>query len=103
MKPCAEVFMERITIICPCCEAELTVDGQTGSLISHSEKKKATGSFEELRDQMDKQKQLREQLFAQEQQAQKDRQRILEEKFQEAFKKADKDSDEPFKNPLDFD
>lgn len=97
------VEMEKITVLCPCCESELVIDSQTGSLISHTEKKKATGSFEELRQQMDKQKELREQLFAQEQQAQKDRKRLLEEKFQEAFKKADKDSEEPFKNPLEFD
>lgn len=95
--------MEKITIICPCCETELVIDGQTGSLISHTEKKKAAGSFEDLRQQMDRQKELREKLFEQEQEAQKDRQRLLEEKFKEAFKKADKDSDEPFKNPLDFD
>ncbi len=95
--------MERITIICPCCESELVVDGESGSLISHSEKKKASGSFEDLKLQMDKQKELREKLFEQEQQAHKDRGRILEEKFKEAFKKADKDSDEPFRNPLDID
>lgn len=95
--------MEKITIICPCCESEIIVDGVTGSILSHSEKKKATGSFEDLRAQMDKNKERTEQLFAQEQQAQKDRQRILEEKFQEAFKKADKGSDEPYKNPLDLD
>jgi len=95
--------MDKITIICPCCESELLVDGETGSIISHTEKKKAAGSFEDLAAQMNKQKELREKLFEQEQQAQKDRQRILEEKFQEAFKKADKGSDEPFKNPLDLD
>ena len=95
--------MEKISVICPCCEAELVIDRSTGSIISHEEKKKASGSFEDLKQQMDKQKELREKLFEQEQEAQKDRKRILEEKFQEAFKRADKDSDEPFKNPLDFD
>ncbi len=95
--------MERISVVCPCCEATLTVDGQTGAIISHEEKKKKLGSFEDLKSDLDKQKELREQLFSQEQEAQKDRKRILQEKFDEAFKKADKDSDEPFKNPLDFD
>ena len=96
-------MMDKITVICPCCESEIVIDGGSGSIISHSEKKKATGSFEDLKAQMDKQKELREQLFTQEQQAQKDRKRILEEKFNEAFKKADKGSDEPYKNPLDLD
>ncbi len=95
--------MERISIICPCCEAVLTIDGQTGAIISHEEKKKTLGSFEDLQSDLNKKKELREQIFSQEQQAQKDRQRILQEKFDEAFKKADKDSDEPFRNPLDFD
>ena len=95
--------MEKISIICPCCEAAIKIDGQTGAIISHEEKKKELGSFEDLKSQMDKQKELREQLFSQEQQAQKDRQRILQEKFQDALKRADKDSDKPFKNPLEFD
>lgn len=95
--------MERISIVCPCCESSLLIDGQTGAIISHEEKSKKLGSFEDLKSDMDKKKELREQIFSQEQQAQKDRQRILQEKFDEAFKKADKNSDEPFRNPLDFD
>lgn len=95
--------MEKFSIICPCCETAIKIDGQSGAIISHEEKKKIAGSFEDLKNQMDKQKELREQIFSQEQQAQKDRQRILEEKFQDAVKRADKDSDEPFKNPLEFD
>lgn len=95
--------MEKIQVLCPCCEAALTIDGTTGAIISHEEKKKKLGSFEDLKSDLDKQKELREQLFSQEQEAQKDRQRILREKFDEAFKKADRDSAEPFKNPLDLD
>jgi hypothetical protein len=95
--------MEKINIICPCCEATLLIDGQTGAIISHEEKQSKLSSFEELQGDLDKKKKLREQIFTQEQEAQKDRKRLLDEKFQEAFKKADKDSDKPFRNPLDFD
>lgn len=95
--------MEKINVICPCCEATLTIDGQTGAVLAHEEKKKIHGSFEDLKGEMDKQKELREQLFAQEQQAQKDRERLLEEKFREAMKRAGDDKDKPFKNPLDMD
>ncbi len=95
--------MEKFSIICPCCEATLTVDAQTGAILAHEEKAKKLGSFEDLKNNLDRQKELRENLFAQETQAQKDRQRILEEKFQEALKRADTDSDKPFKNPLDLD
>ena len=95
--------MERISVICPCCEAVLKIDVQSGAIISHEEKAKKLSSFEELQGDLDKKAKLREEIFSQEQKAQKDRKRLLDEKFQEAFKKADKDSDEPFKNPLDFD
>ena len=95
--------MEKFTVICPCCEAALTIDSQTGSLLAHEEKKKVHGSFEDLASELTKQKELREQLFAQEMSSMKDRERLLEEKFQEALKRADTDSEKPFKNPLDLD
>ena len=97
--------MEKISIICPCCEATLTIDGQTGALLAHEEKKKAHGSFEDLAGELTKQKELREQLFTQEMSSVKDRERLLEEKFQEALKRADAggDKDKPFRNPLDLD
>jgi hypothetical protein len=94
---------KNFTIVCPCCEATLTVDAQTGVLLSHEEKKKALGSFEDLQKDLEAQKQARENIFAQEMNAQKDRERLLEEKFKEAFKKADNTSNEPFKNPLELD
>lgn len=95
--------MEKFKIICPCCDSTLTVDAQTGALISHEEKKKAVASFDDLKSDLTKQKELREQLFAQEMSSVKDRERLLEEKFQEALKRADKDNTTPFKNPLDLD
>jgi cell division protein FtsB len=94
--------MEKLNIICPCCEATLTVDSATGAILAHEEKKKITGSFEDLKGELSKQKDRREQLFAQEMSSMKDRERLLEEKFQEALKRADK-SDTPFRNPLDMD
>ncbi len=95
--------MEKFSIICPCCEATLTIDAQTGALLAHEEKTKKFGSFEDLKGELDKQKEVRENIFAQETLRQKDRERILEEKFQAALKRADTDSDKPFRNPLDLD
>jgi predicted amidophosphoribosyltransferase len=97
------VDTSRFTIICPCCEANLTVDAQTGAIISHQEKTKPLASFDEMVTGLDKQKQMREQIFAQELSSMKDRDRILEEKFQEAMKRAEKDKDKPYVNPLDLD
>lgn len=93
----------RFTIICPCCEATLIIDAQTGAIISHEEKAKAAFSFDNRLKDMDKEKQVRNQLFEQGLGSQKDRDRILEEKFKEAMKRADVDKDKPFKNPLELD
>ncbi len=94
--------MDKYSIICPCCEATLTVDASTGALLAHEEKKKVLGSFEDLKGNLDKQKEQREQIFAQEMSSMKDRERLLEEKFKEALKRAEGDTT-PFRNPLDLD
>jgi len=95
--------LPRFTLICPCCDATLIIDAQTGSIISHEEKTKPIASFEEMAKGMEKQKQTRDQIFAQELGSLKDRERILDEKFREALKRADKDKDTPYRNPLDMD
>lgn len=95
--------MERFSVICPCCEAALTIDATTGAILAHEEKKKVHGSFEDLKGELSKKNELRDQLFAQEMSSMKDRERLLEEKFKEALKRADTDSDKPFRNPLDLD
>lgn len=93
----------KFTILCPCCEATLTIDAQTGALLSHEEKAKPLASFDEMVKGLDKQKQMREQIFAQELSSHKDRDRILQEKFEEAKRLAEKDKDKPYRNPLDID
>lgn len=93
----------RYTIICPCCEATLLIDAQTGALISHEAKAKPVASFEEMAKGLEKQKQTRDQIFAQELGSLKDRERLLDEKFREALRRADQDKDKPYQNPLDLD
>jgi hypothetical protein len=93
----------RFTILCPCCDATLTIDSQTGSIIAYDEKTRPLASFDEMAKDMNKQKQVREQIFAQELNSMKDRDRLLEEKFQEALKRADKEKGKPYRNPLDMD
>ena len=72
-------------------------------MLSHEEKKKVHGSFEDLKGELSKQKEMREQIFAQEMSSMRDRERLLEEKFREAMKRADNDEGKPYKNPLDLD
>lgn len=81
----------------------MVIDAESGAVISHAEKSRALGSFEELKNDLGKQKEVRDALFSQEMSSLKDRERILEEKFKEAMKRADLDKDKPFKNPLDMD
>ena len=95
--------MEKFSVICPCCEATLTIDAQTGTILAHEEKKKVLGSFEDLKGELSKQKELRDQLFSQEMSSMKDRERLLDEKFKEALKRAEGEKDTPYKNPLDLD
>lgn len=95
--------MDKYSITCPCCEAVLTVDASTGALLAHEAKKKVLGSFEDLKGEMSKQKEHREQIFAQEMSSMKDRGRLLDEKFKEALKRADDDPGTPYRNPLDLD
>jgi N-dimethylarginine dimethylaminohydrolase len=81
----------------------MTIDARTGAILAHEEKAKPLASFDEMVKGLDKQKQMREQIFAQELSSMKDRDRILEEKFQEAMRRAEKDKDKPFINPMDID
>ena len=94
---------DKFTIICPCCETTVIVDAETGAILSHEEKQKVLGSFEDMKKGLEKQKQTREQIFAQEMSSMKDRERLLEEKFKEAVKRAEKDKDKVYRNPLDMD
>ena len=92
----------RFTLVCPCCEATLIIDAHTGAIIEHEEKAKPLASFDDMVKGLDKQKQVREQIFAQELSSHKDRDRILEEKFQAAKKRAEGDT-RIYRNPLDLD
>lgn len=93
----------KFSIKCPCCEAVLSVDSATGAILSHQEAAKPAASFDDLLGELGKQKELREKIFDQEMSSQKDRGRILEEKFKEAMKKSGDSEGEPFRNPLDMD
>ncbi|HVS82506.1 MAG TPA: hypothetical protein VHE60_12315 [Pyrinomonadaceae bacterium] len=93
----------RFTIICPCCDATLNIDAQTGAILSHEEKHKPVAAFEDMVKDLDKQKETREQIFSQELSSMKDRGRLLEEKFKEAMKRAEKDKDKVYHNPMDLD
>ena len=90
-------------IACPCCEAVIVIDRLSGEVLLHKAKeRKITGSLESMVAGLDAQKSEMEKKFDREMASQKDRSRILEEKFKEAMERAEK-SDKPVVNPMDLD
>ena len=92
-----------IEITCPECEATIVIDRVTGQILLHKAKPvSATQSLDSLVSQMHSKKSEMATKFDKEMESQKDRARILEERFKEAVKRADK-SEKPMPNPLDMD
>ena len=90
-------------IQCPCCEALIVIDRVSGEVLLHKAKEKKSGqSLESMVSGLQTQKSEMEKFFDKQIESQKDRSRILEEKFKEAMQRADK-SDKPLINPLDLD
>jgi hypothetical protein len=90
-------------VVCPCCEATIVIDRISGEVLLHKAKeRKATGSLESMVAGLESQKSEMERRFDREMASQKDRARILEEKFKEALDRAEK-SDVPVVNPMDLD
>ena len=89
-------------INCPSCDTLIVIDRITGEILFHKEKeKKIGGSLESMVSNLETQKSESAKRFDKQIESQKDRARILEEKFQEALKRADRDK--PYINPMDMD
>jgi len=90
-------------IICPCCEATIVVDRISGEVLLHKAKEiRTTGSLESMVAGLETQKSEAAKRFEKQLESQKDRSRILEEKFKEALERAEK-STEKHINPMDLD
>jgi uncharacterized Zn finger protein (UPF0148 family) len=90
-------------ITCPDCEATIVIDRLTGEVLLHKAKeRKSSLSLEAMVSNLETQKSEAAKKFDKQIESQKDRARILEEKFREALERADK-SDEKFVNPMDID
>jgi len=92
----------RMEVICPCCETKLQVDKKTGEIIWEEKKEKVMPSLADMVKEHGAHKKEQESLFNKRSQVQKDRSRILEEKFKEAQKHVDKSKDIPLRD-IDFD
>lgn len=94
---------ENLKVVCPCCQAKLTVDPVFGAVLSHEVPVKA-GPNVDLTDAqkiLAEQKRQREDKFADSWFQETNKEDILAKKFEEAMKKA---KDAPAGKPIrDFD
>lgn len=93
---------DKFRIQCPHCEAELVVDRKTGSILRSEAKSTKSASLQELVRRLDDRRQATTERVQQEQQALKDRSRVLEEKVRESMKQVDPDAKPPLR-PIDLD
>lgn len=91
-------------ITCPCCEATIVIDRLSGEILLHKAKEtKSSLSLEAMVSNLDTQKSDAAKRFDKQIESQKDRSRILEERFKEAMERAEKDKDKKHINPMDLD
>jgi hypothetical protein len=91
-----------LKINCPCCESKLHVDSKTGEVIWKDEKKKELASLTDMVKGLDAQKKEQDSLFKKQSEIQKEKSRLLDEKFKESQKHVDKSGEKPLRD-FDFD
>ncbi len=96
--------MKNFEIQCPCCESTIVIDRLSGEVLLHKVKevKAAGGSLESMVAGLETQKSEAAKRFEKQLESQKDRARILEERFKEALQRAEKSDEKPV-NPMDLD
>lgn len=83
---------KNIEVYCPCCDALLVISRETGQVLSHKQKSvKRDVSFEEMVSSVHNSKSELEKRFQKEMASQKDRTKLLDEKFKAALEKAKQD------------
>ena|SRR5215831_2744136 len=88
-----------IRVMCPCCDAELTIDFALGVVLNHKLPVKPHMAVE-LKDavkRVNEEASRLDQKYQQIAEAEKNKSKVLEAKFQELFKKA---KEEPITKPL---
>lgn len=86
----------KLTLSCPDCGSDLTIDAETGEVLFHKKAKQPGGeskSFDELFAGMKAERSRADEIFEREKAAVKDRDRLLDEKFKEAVKRAEAEPD----------
>ena len=92
---------EALDIACPCCEALLKVDPETGTVVWVDKKKAPAKDFDDLVSRVQSQKSLVAEKFARSVEQTKKQHEILDRKFEEARKRAALNPNERPPNPFD--
>lgn len=96
---------EAIDVTCPCCEAVLKVDPETGAVVwvDGGRKKEAARDFDELVDKVRASRSSLDEKFERAARMNTSSRDVLAKKFEEARKRAALDPDAKPPNPFDWD
>ena len=85
-----------LRIRCPDCGAEMLVDASTGAILEHQARSRgARIDLDRAADQLRRQEAERDSRFEQSMAVERDRDRLLEEKFEQAVRRARKQRETP--------
>ncbi len=98
---------DQMTVLCPECGCDLTIDVATGQVLFHKPAKREPAGgqdFDQLLAGLEESKQRADEVFQREVTALEDRDRLMEEKFREAMRRAEEEPDQdPPLRPWDLD
>lgn len=93
---------EALDVTCPCCQAALKVDADTGAVVWVEEKKGPAHDLDELVDRVKSAKGALEDKFARSMNQTRNQKDILDKKFEEARRRAAADPNKKPINPFDL-
>ena len=94
---------EALDVICPCCEAQLKVDPETGAVVWVDRKKAPAKDFDDLVSRVGRNKSVLDEKFARSVQQTRHASEILDRKFEEARRRAEADPGAKPPHPFDND
>ncbi len=94
---------EALDVTCPCCEALLKVDPETGAVVWVDKKKAPAKDFDDLVSRVGRNKSVLDEKFARSVQQTRRSSEILDRKFEEARRRAEADPDSKPPHPFDND
>lgn len=94
---------EALDVTCPCCEAQLKVDPETGAVVWVDRKKAPAKDFDDLVSRVGRNKSVLDEKFARSVQQTRRASEILDRKFEEARRRAEADPGSKPPHPFDND